>query len=265
MIRRAAAWARVLVVLLVASLYAGAALAQAKPSSADARRAKALFEEGVALSDEGKWIDALAAFQKSDAIVPSASARLNVAVTMRALGRYVEAKKVLEQILADAEAGKKARPPKPPLKPKTKQDVDKLLKEVSGKILSVSVQVTPPDGAVQMDGAALTIPPDGKVTIDPGKHVFVVEAEGYETTTVTQTVTASGAVVTLVAPKTVAKVEVVKETPFYARAWFIVTASVAVAGGATVGIIFATRPKQTPPGGPPSSTVTVTFPAAVRF
>lgn len=259
MSRFAAGWAWFLITLLVAVLHAGSAFAQTKPSSADARRAKGLFEEGVALSDEGKWADALAAFQKSDALVPSASARLNVAVTLRALGRYVEAKRVLDQILADGKTSK------PPLKPAVKKDVAKLLKEVAPKILSVSVQVTPPDGDVQMDGAALTIPPDGKIAVDPGKHVFVVEAEGYDTTTITQTLTASGAVVTLVAPKTVTKVEVVKETPFYARAWFIATAAVAVAGGATVGIIFATRPKETPPAGPPQSTVTVTFPAAVRF
>jgi tetratricopeptide (TPR) repeat protein len=259
MSRWAAAWAGFLVTLLVAFLHAGVALAQLKPSAPDARRAKALFEEGVALVDEGKWADALAAFQKSDAINPSASARLNIAVTLRALGRYVEAKRTLDKILDDA------RTQKPPLKPKIKSDVEKLLKEVAPKILSVTVQVTPPDGDVQMDGALLTIPPDGKISIDPGKHVFVVQGDGYDTATITQTLTTSGAVVALVAPKTIPKIEVVKETPFYARAWFIATAAVAVAGGATVGIIFATRPKETPPAGPPQSTVTINFPAAVRF
>jgi hypothetical protein len=261
MSRWAAAWAGFLVTLLVAFLHVSVALAQPKPA-ADVRRAKALFEEGVALVDEGKWADALAAFQKSDAIVPSASARLNIGVTLRALGRYVEAKRVLDQILAD---GRAVKPPKPGLKPSTKKDVEKLLKEVTPKILSVTLQVTPPDGDVQMDGAPLTIPPGGIVAVDPGKHVFVVEAEGYDTATITQTLTTSGAVVTLVAPKIIPKIEVVKETPFYARAWFIATAVVAVAGGATVGIIFATRPKETPAAGPPTSTVTVTFPASVRF
>jgi hypothetical protein len=259
MSRCAAAWAGFFVTLLVAFLHVSMALAQTKPSAPDARRAKALFEEGVALSDEGKWADALSAFQKSDAIVPSASARLNIGVTLRALGRYVEAKHLLDQILADG------RTSKPPLKPTVKKDVLKLLKEVTPKILSVTLQVTPPSGDVQMDGAPLTIPPDGTLAVDPGKHVFVVEAEGYDTATITQTITTSGAVVTLVAPKIIPKIEVVKETPFYARAWFIATTAVAVVGGATVGIIFATRPKETPAPGPPTSTVTVTFPAAVRF
>jgi hypothetical protein len=116
-----------------------------------------------------------------------------------------------------------------------------------------------------MDGAPITIPLDGKVAVDPGTHVFVVQGAGYETATITQTLTTNGATVTLVAPKIIPKIEVVKETPFYARAWFIATAAVAVAGGATVGIIFATRPKETPPAGPPMNTVGVVLPAAVRF
>jgi tetratricopeptide (TPR) repeat protein len=257
MSRCGGAWAGFLITLLVAFLHVSVALAQPKPSAPNTRRAKALFEEGVALVDEGKWADALAAFQKSDAIVPSASARLNIGVTLRALGRYVEAKRVLDKILDDAKVDKR------PLKPTTKRDVEKLLKEVTPKILTVTLTVTPVDGDVQMDGAPITLPLDGKLSLDPGTHVFVVQGAGYETATITQTITTSGATVTLVAPKIIPKI--VKETPFYARAWFIATAAVAVAGGATVGIIFATRPKETPAPGPPSNTVGVVIPAAVRF
>ena len=39
----------------------------------------------------------------------------------------------------------------------------------------------------------------------------------------------------------------------------------AVAGGAAVGIIFATRPKETPPAGPPQATVEHVIPAGWRF
>jgi tetratricopeptide (TPR) repeat protein len=242
--------------VLVASL----AVAQGK-ATPESRRARALFEEGVALSDEGKWADALAAFQKSDELVPSPVARYNIGTTLRALGRYVEARKVLQKLVDDAPTFK------PPMKPALQKDVNKVLGEVKEKIVTISVKVTPVDADVQMDGTPLSRLPDGRVELDPGKHVFVASAKGFETTTVTQTLTVSGAEVVLAAPKIVPKVQVVKETPIYARAWFITTLSVLVAGGAATGIIFATRPKTTPPAGPPTATVDRVIPAAatVRF
>jgi hypothetical protein len=252
--RRAGAWAAFLATLLAASL----ALADGK-ATPEARRARALFEEGVALSDEGKWSDALTAFQKSDGLTPSASARYNIGATLRALGRYVEARKVLEGVVA-ADAAKTT-----PMKPALKKDVLKLLGEVKGKILAVHLRVTPADAAVQMDGSPAVPGPDGRLEIDPGKHVFVASKTGFETTTVTQVLSGNDADVVLTAPAVVARIVEVKETPVYARAWFITTLSVAVAGGAAVGIIFATRPKETPAAGPPPATVGHVIPAAWRF
>lgn len=250
--RRAPALAAMAVLLLSGSL----ALAQAKPG-AEAKRARALFDEGVALSDEGKWTDALVAFQKSDDLVPSPSARYNIGSTLRALGRYVEARDVLGRIAADAATRKQT------IKPSLKKEIEKLLGEVKKKIVSVPLQVTPVSADVQADGNALKRLPDGRVEIDPGRHVFVVTAAGFETTTVTQTLDASSVELVLVAPKIVPKV--VQETPVYARAWFIATGSVLVAGAATVGIIFAARPRTAPAAGAPPATVGRVIPAAVRF
>lgn len=250
--RRAGASAALATALLVACT----ALADKGPP--ESRRARALFEEGVALSDEGKWADALSAFQRSDQLVPSPSARYNVGTTLRALGRYVEAKRTLESVLADAPTFK------PPMKPALKRDVEKVLTEVKARIVLVSLKVSPVDADVQMDGSAITRLPDGRVEVDPGKHVFVAAASGHETTTVAQLLT-SDADVVLSAPRTALRIEVVKETPVYARAWFITTLSVAVAGAAAVGIIFAAQPRTTTPAGPPDATVQRVIPAAVRF
>ena len=230
----------------------------ADKSAPESRRARALFEEGVALSDEGKWADALSAFEKSDQLVPSPSARYNVGTTLRALGRYVEAKRTLQSVLTEAPTFK------PPMKPALKKDVEKVLAEVNAKIVLVSLKVSPVDADVQMDGGAITRLPDGRLEVDPGKHVFVASASGHETTTLAQLLTSDGDVV-LTAPRIVPRVELVKETPVYARAWFITTLSVAVAGAAAVGIIFAAQPRTTTPAGPPDATVQRVIPAAVRF
>jgi hypothetical protein len=251
-LRRAPALAAIAAVLLSASL----GLAQGKPG-AESKRARALFDEGVALSDEGKWADALLAFQKSDDLVPSPSARYNIGSTLRALGRYVEARDVLAKIAEDAAARKQ------PIKPALKKEIEKLLGEVKKKIVTVSLKVTPVDADLQMDGNAVKRLADGRLEADPGRHVFVIGAAGFETTTVTQTLDANSAELVLTAPKIVPKV--VQETPIYARAWFIATGSVLVAGAATVGLIFAARPRTTPAAAPPPATVDRVIPAAVRF
>lgn len=240
-------------------LAASAALADGKPSP-EARRARALFDEGVALSDEGKWADALAAFQKSDEVVASASVRFNIGASLRALGRYVEAKKVLEGVLAKESTWK------PPLKPALKKDIEKLLGEVNAKIVRVSLKVSPANADVQADGAPLAALPDGRVEIDPGRHVFVVSAAGHDTTTVAKTLAPTDTEVILTAPRTPVDVKPAPAPrPFYARAWFITTVSVVVAGAAAAAIIVVAQPKSATPAGPPNSTVERVVPAAFRF
>jgi tetratricopeptide (TPR) repeat protein len=250
--RRASALAAFAACFLVATV----AFSQTK-ASPEARRAKALFEEGVALSDEGKWAEALAAFKKSDELVSSASARYNIAATLRAMGHYVEAKAELERIFADTSS--KA------LKPALKKDVDKLLAEVKAKIVSLTLAVSPAHANVEMDGSPIQLGPTGEIAVDPGKHVFVVSAEGHDTATITHTVEPGVREIALVAPKTIAKIQVVEAKPFYTRAWFIVTLSVVATAGAATGIILGTRPRETPPASPPQATVDHVIPAGWRF
>jgi len=243
-------------VAALAALCAG--LSCVTPSFADTkappevRRAKALFEQGVALSDEGKWTDSLAAFQQSDALVASPTVRYNIAMTLRALGRYVEARSELQRILGSR-----------PLKPALKKDAEALLAEVRAKIVTVSLTVSPADADIQMDGSPITPSPGGQLDVDPGKHVFVVSARNHDTTTVTQALATSGEALVLTAPLTA--VREVRPTPFYARPWFLATAGVVVASGATVAIIFAARPRDAPPAAPPPATVDRILPAAFRF
>ncbi len=248
-----------LALLCAALLVVSSALADTK-ASPEARRARALFEEGVALSDEGKWPDALAAFQKSDELVRSASARFNVGAALRALGRYVEARKVLAGILAEASTQK------PPLKPALQKDIEKLLAEVKTKVVRVSLRVSPRDADVQADGAPLVAQPDGSVELDPGRHVFVVTAKGHDTTTVSKTIAAADVELSLVAPKSAVSLRPIEAPrPFYTRPWFLVTAGVLVAGGAAAAIVVVTLPKAPEPAGPPSSTVERVVPAGFRF
>jgi hypothetical protein len=247
------------------------ALAQKKPprekETPEQQQAKALFEEGITLSDAGKWPDALAAFQRSDELAPSPTVRFNIGATLRALGRYVEAKNTLDAILTQAAAQK------PPPKPAFVDDVRKLLGEVLQKIVVIEIQVTPRTAELEVDGAEPQRLPDGKLELDPGKHVFVARADGHETITIARNLTADD--VELAITLTPIKSNVVEkrvevrvkeeETPFYKRFWFWTAAGAVVAGAVVVTVVVATRPDAREPAGPPSSTVDRVTPVAIRF
>lgn len=225
------------------------------------RRARAKFEEGLALSDEGKWSEALEAFRRSDELVPSATVQFNIAVTLRALGRYVEAKHAAERILSEAKRAKH------PLRPRLRRDVERLLEEVSAKIARVRLRVTPAGARVQIDGSSLEELPDGRIELDPGRHVCVVSAQGHETTTLAQTIEPGESEVVLRAPPRRAPPETSQEpTLWYESGWFWgIAGSVAAASAATAIIVVAVQPEQASAAGPPASTIDQVIPAVLRF
>ncbi|UQA55957.1 tetratricopeptide repeat protein [Polyangium aurulentum] len=242
--------------LLACSLGTESALAQPKKSSPEEKQARALFDEGITLSDDGKWAEALEAFQKSDALVHSASARFNIAATQRALGRYVEAKRTLEKIIADSDSNTQ------PLKPGLRKDVDRLLGEVQAKVVHVRLSKSPTDAEVQIDGTPTEPGPDGRVELDPGKHVFVISANGHQTATVTK-VLEGDTDVALTAPKVAVAPPPPPPDPLYKRGWFWGVVGGAVAVGAAVAVtVVATRSD-----GPvvPGNSTSLVIPVGVRF
>jgi hypothetical protein len=254
-----------LTLALAAPLVPGAALAgppasKPAPPTAEQKEAAKLFDQGVTLSDEGKWSEALEAFRKSDALRPSLSARFNLAATMRALGRYVEAKRTLEKILADGPTWD------PPIKPALKADVEKLLGEVRPNVVSLKVKVTPASAEVSVDGLPLERASDGASELDPGRHVFVVTAPEHETTTVTKTLAASDRELSLSAPKKqVVVVQKQASGGITTKWWFWTTAGVVVAGAAAAVIaVVVTQQPQATTGAPPA-TVGRIVPVGFRF
>ncbi|MFO0755809.1 MAG: tetratricopeptide repeat protein [Byssovorax sp.] len=236
---------------------AGAARAD-KPSSTE-RQARALFDQGVALSDEGKWAEALAVFQKSDELVPSASAEFNIGATLRALGRYVEARRVLVSTLDQASSQK-------PLKPALKKEIEKILGEVKEKIVTLTLRLNPAGAGVQVDGVKAALSSTGQIELDPGKHVFVIEAAGYDTTTVNKTISSADTELALTAPKTKsAEPPPPPKQAIYQKAWFWTTIGIVVTGGAAVGVVMAVRPRGEEPASPPTSTVDRVIPTSAGF
>lgn len=251
----------IFVPLLVVSLVSTPAMAAGGGKlTPEERQARALFDQGLALSDEAKWSEALDVFKKSDELQHSASVRFNIAVSYRALGRYVEAKRLADELLTKGVDDK-------PLKPAMEKEVQKLRDEVAPKIVTVVIKRNPPDGTLEIDGTLHVVGSNARIDMDPGRHVFVLKKEGYDTVTVSKTLEGSEVEVVLTAPK-IKIVAPPAEVPFYKRGWFWGTVGAVVAGGAAVAVVAVVASSGgAAPAGPPSSTVGRVIPAAftVRF
>jgi hypothetical protein len=230
-------------------------------TSPEENEARALFDQGVALSDEGRWSEALDSFKKSDEIQHSASVRYNMAVTFRALGRYVEAKRIAEDLLIKGVDDK-------PIKSALQKEVEKLRDSVKPKIVMAVIKRSPADASIEIDGTLHIVGSDGRIELDPGKHVFALKKEGYDTITVSQTLEGREVDVILTAPKLKIAAPPPPETPFYKKGWFWGTVGGVVAAGAAVAVVVVVTSSDAPaPAGPPPSTVDRVIPAAftVRF
>ncbi|MCS6901369.1 MAG: hypothetical protein RMJ98_17265 [Myxococcales bacterium] len=254
-----------LALLLLALVWPNPAEAQARSNSREVKEAKVLFEEGMKLSQESRWAEALDAFEKAYQLNPLPVIKYNIAFNLRALGRYVEARRRLTSLIQETEHLK------PSLKPALREDIHNLYEEVRSKVVTLQILLDPPDAELQIDGNPILLDDRGQVELDPGKHVFVLKKEGYETTSVSRTLTSSDKELKLVAPRSETRtVEVIRsvtqpETPLYRRFWFWTATGAAVLGGAVV-IYLVTRPAGAPPRDlPPPATVDRIVPTVLRF
>jgi hypothetical protein len=244
-----------LVCLVVGTAYAG---------PTEDRLARAKFDEGLALSDAGRWVEALEAFRESDRLKPAVSVRYNIAATLRALGRYVEAKRAARHIL---EGSDRLQP-----KPKLREQTEELLTEVSAKIGRLELSLRPDTARVEIDGAPVDLRPGEPIEVDPGRHVFVVKAPGHETTTVTHDVPSGESGLTITAPKlppapvTARPGPTEEEEPIHEKWWLWTT----VVGGAAVAavviaVVVVTLPEDPVAPTPPATTIGNPIPVILRF
>lgn len=144
-----------------------------RPAFADnnEEEGKRHFRAGVTLYQGGNYSGALAEFQASQQVRPTASALQNVALCQKALFRYVEAIETLESLQKDY--GEK-------LPAAEKKAVRDAIDEMRQRVATVAVAVTPPTATLSVDGRA--VPGSGaerKVQLDVGEHVFEAEAPGH--------------------------------------------------------------------------------------
>ncbi len=197
--------------ILGASLLGGVAtssLAHAGGEGADATAAaREAYQEGSRLVTEGRWGDALVAFERAASLRPHALTSYNLGITERALGRLTRARRHFGAALAQHEASGKTA-----LAASYVEEAGGILREIDARLATLSVEIDPPDAALMIDGRPLTREPDGpsdlyvaglaspdapstvggrvRVRIDPGTHVFVLTKSGFAPVTYRETVKA---------------------------------------------------------------------------
>jgi hypothetical protein len=165
--------------VLAALLFAPLAARAQTPAPADAgqEQARAHFKRGIDLYDHGDHAGALEEFRAAYAAKPSPTIKRNIALCLRALGRYAEATDALEEMLAEGDAT---------LKPDVKEGARRAIAEMSGQIATARVRVVyggraaPPNVALTVDDREI---PSAKIGsplhLAPGDHVFRARATGF--------------------------------------------------------------------------------------
>jgi hypothetical protein len=149
---------------MVAAASLCCALATSAPALADddaKREARALLKEGVRLLDAGQPDEALALFRSAYARFPSAKLLLNIASTLKRLGRSVEAADAYQDYLdaADADPGRRA-------------EVDRVLSELDRALLVVTIATDPVDAEVRVDDGPWRPAARSRIRrLAPGRHV----------------------------------------------------------------------------------------------
>jgi hypothetical protein len=167
---------RILGSFLVVSLLAG--VAWAEPSEADKKRARALMSEGDDLASKRDYNHALEKYQAADALMNVPTTAIEVARTLAALGKLVEARDVALKVTRMPVA-----PKEPEVFTKARQEAQTLADQLATRIPSVEISVK---GATP--GARIDIRIDGKAIpaaaamlpqkLDPGRHEVVAATPG---------------------------------------------------------------------------------------
>lgn len=142
------------------------------------KEARALFKEGNALIDRGSYVDALDRFNRAYARWPNPKILLNIATSLRQLGRWAEAADAYSRYLKDSGAD-----------PKRQAEVESVIRELDAKVGRLRIEVSEPGARILLDGRPL----EGdlaSVRVDPGPHTVIVEKPGFTPAAATVTLAA---------------------------------------------------------------------------
>jgi tetratricopeptide (TPR) repeat protein len=160
-----ARWLATLVFLSFSS-FGNPSYAQGQPELS----AREHFERGVEANRQGDLVLALDHFEKAQALTPSQTVLYNLGQTYFALGRPVEALRVLERYLeADGASGDAAR----------RREVDELVRRSQARVGTLDVTLEPSDASLDIDGVPANTAGAGPLRVAVGRHLLTATKAGY--------------------------------------------------------------------------------------
>ena len=142
------------IVALALGCLGGTAQAQ-EPQSGEARDA---FLAGLRSAEALEWDRALASFERSYALAPTAAALFNAATAFRALGRHVDARDALARLIREHR-----------LEPDVRAAAERMLEEEAARIATLVLRGLP--------DAPVTVRLDGTRREDTGARPLAIDAD----------------------------------------------------------------------------------------
>lgn len=229
-----------LVIAATVSMLASPTLAQTED---ELERARTLFVEGVELTHEERWDEAIARFRQVLEVRATPQVKYNLALALEASGQLSEAAALLREIQDSRELDRRAR-----------RDVQRLMRRIGPRLGQITIRIAGDEAGVRvyLDDEEIPLHRIGQpLTVDPGERRLVMKRRGRVVATQSvQVESGQLAEVTLVEtevrPEPVQAVAVVTQdepAPAAARSvvdewwfWTILGAVVVVAGGVAIGV-----------------------------
>lgn len=166
----------VVVSLALIGMSSGTSSAQAQASqlSPQQQEAVALVEAGELAAENGRWADAVEAFESAHRISPAYTILYNLAYAHRALGRYLEARNALSELLEQYAD----------IPDEIREVASQMRDEVGERVARIVIHGLP-DGlgiGVRLNGQPVSVGMDRPVLVEvnPGEHTVVVLQSGYD-------------------------------------------------------------------------------------
>lgn len=158
---RRAGWCLLAACSLMSLASAGA---EPPPDAATEGRARALFKEGNRLIEQSRYVDALDRFLAAYSTWQNPKIKLNIATTLRALGRYSRALTAYREYLRDADPSEQRQ-----------GEVEAIARGLEAHVARLDLHVGRDVERVTLDGEALDPRSQADLLVDPGRHVLITE------------------------------------------------------------------------------------------
>lgn len=157
------AWPALAVALAVAAV---STIARASPSDVPAAHKKP-YLSAVKLQNEGRYAEALAAFEALPAQARTAIVRIHVAACKQRLGRWREAARELQAIVDDAS-----------IDAPTREVAQSDLGDLKAHVPKIAVRVSKRSGALEVSVDGEPVDPPAKLELDPGERIVIARRAG---------------------------------------------------------------------------------------